>query len=49
MEKAKPKKLAPISLTDKQREWLEIESERTGSSYTAIVRNMIQRESEKKK
>jgi hypothetical protein len=34
--------LAPTKITEKQREWLVAESKRTGNSFAAIVRNLIQ-------
>lgn len=34
-------KLSPVTITDKQRQWLEDEKERTGNSYTVIIRNLI--------
>ena len=38
----KSKLLAPIRITDKQREWLETEQKRTGNPISAIVRGLIQ-------
>ena len=38
----KPKLLAPIRITDKQREWLESEQKRMGNAISVIVRGLIQ-------
>jgi len=38
----KQKLLAPIRTTEAQRKWLEEEAARTGNSFAAIVRGLIQ-------
>ncbi len=42
------KKLSPLKVTKQQREWLESESARTGSTMAQIVRDLIQVASKKK-
>lgn len=41
-------KLAPMSLTESQRKWLESEAARTGNSIASIVRGLIQEKLEAK-
>ena len=41
-QEMKPKLLAPIKITDKQRDWLESEQKRTGNAISVIVRGLIQ-------
>lgn len=44
-----PKPLAPQKVTTEQREWLEGERKKTGSSISVIVRGLIQKEVNKAK
>jgi hypothetical protein len=37
-----PKLLAPLKVTSQQRDWLEAEKTKTGNSYSAIIRTLIQ-------
>lgn len=38
------KKLAPIRVTEAQREWLEMEFARTGNTFAVLVRTLIDAE-----
>lgn len=43
------KRMAPFIITPHQYEWLEREKQRTGNTFAAIVRGLIQEEISKEK
>ncbi|GAF72772.1 unnamed protein product [marine sediment metagenome] len=36
------KRIAPVQITDEQREWVDNEQERIGNSIASIIRGLIQ-------
>jgi hypothetical protein len=40
----KAKLLSPIKITSGQREWLELESDRTCETFAAIIRKLLQKQ-----